>query len=1286
MRPHTPEDYRKLFAALNDLDIHPACILHLWSAEEFEARESSLSRAVTRGFFSLFHLSQSILETKPKDPVQLLYCYLCPPGVHQPQYSAVTAFAKTVGIETTKVVVRTVGLPDLARTADLLPEILFSRDAVSTVYRDGERRVERIGEMRWPAAEANLPLREKGVYLLTGGAGGLGGCLSEYLVGQVRARLAWIGRSPLDPAKKRQIERLEKAGGEVFFIRGDIAERKAAERMVAQAKERFGVIDGVVHAAGLIRDGYLFTKSPEDAAAVLAPKVFGTVFLDEATRSEPMDFFCLFSSISSVFGNAGQCDYAYANRFMDDYARRREAERKGGRRFGKTLSVNWPLWESGGMQVDPETRRHLSRSLGMELLREKTGLDLFPQFLAGDGSQVAVVCGDPDRLRVKLGIEMPEKGPAPETTRANRDRRLANALKADLKARISTIIRVDASEVDADEEIHTYGFDSISLTELANDINSGYRLEITPALFFEHPTINGLVDHFTNTYPKEMSSHFRIETGTPGQKTAPPRKPKRRLRPLTERASRGGEENGVAIIGMAGVMPGSEDLHRFWEHLESGTDLISQVPAERWRWEDWYGDPQEPGNRTLSKWGGFMTAVDRFDSLFFGISPREAELMDPQQRIFLELAWQVIEDAGYKPSDLAGSRTGLFVGVASRDYMDLVREHVKEIEPHASTGMSHSVLANRISYLLDLKGPSEPIDTACSSSLVAIHRAVEAIRSGSCDMAIAGGVNVMLTPTLTIGFDKAGMLSPDGRCKTFDAAADGYVRGEGAGAILLKPLDRAISDQDPVHAVIRGTAENHGGRSASLTAPNPSAQAKLLVEAYGKADIPLDTVGYIETHGTGTPIGDPIEINGLIKAFTELYARRGESLPEKELCGLGSVKTNIGHLETAAGIAGVIKTVLALQHRKLPASLHFRKLNPYIRLANTPFFVVAETRDWPLPPSDDGKARPRRAGVSSFGFGGANAHVIVEEFDDDRTKDSGTTAKAEPQVIVLSAKTEERLKAYAERIAEFFRIEKRKLKIENIAYTLQVGREAMAYRLALVADSALETSEKLTRYSAGEQGVEGLHTGRAVSVEDGQEAPFLHREAGLSPEETARRWVSGTEIDWRSYHTPPLPVRVSLPTYPFERIRHWVGDPAAGELEPPQPRKAPSDSLRGKTEAHLKEILAELLKLAVSGIDPEAPMESYGLDSILIARFNRKMESALGPLPRTLFFEHRNLRDLAGYLVQHHEQKLTDFFGMSMEAPASIPTRQRLKASTRPRSKTRSGSTAGENDIAVIGA
>ncbi|OQW99430.1 MAG: hypothetical protein BWK80_63010, partial [Desulfobacteraceae bacterium IS3] len=412
--------------------------------------------------------------------------------------------------------------------------------------------------------------------------------------------------------------------------------------------------------------------------------------------------------------------------------------------------------------------------------------------------------------------------------------------------------------------------------------------------------------------------------------------------------------------------------------------------------------------------GGFISDIDKFDPLFFNISPPEAELMDPQHRLFIETVWKAVEDAGYSASALSGKAIGVFAATEFNDYRNLllIRNN------HAAlmgTGNADAMLSNRISFLMNWHGPSETINTACSGSLVAVHRAVRSIRSGESEMAIAGGVSLMIDPATIITTAQLGVLSPDSRCKTFDQNANGYVKGEGVAVVLLKPLRKAVADHDRIYALIRGTAVYHGGKATSLTAPNSDAQAALLKAAYKDAGIPFDTVTYLELHGTGTKLGDPVEIEGIKKAYKECSEKTNQDRTRS--CGLGSVKTNIGHLEPAAGIAGMIKVILSMKNRKLPGTPNFKKLNPYIVLENTQFYVVEKSKDWERLTDAEGNPVPRRAGISSFGFGGAYSHAVLEEYEDEVRGEDLVSRTS--YLIPLSAKNEDRLRAYAKSLGDF---------------------------------------------------------------------------------------------------------------------------------------------------------------------------------------------------------------------------------------------------------------------------
>ena len=515
--------------------------------------------------------------------------------------------------------------------------------------------------------------------------------------------------------------------------------------------------------------------------------------------------------------------------------------------------------------------------------------------------------------------------------------------------------------------------------------------------------------------------------------------------------SAGDFNRDVAIVGMGCRFPGGANCPQaFWGQLEKGFNAITEAPASRPGFRDLFDpDPKKPG-RTYSRWGGFLDQVDMFDAHFFGVSPREAVHIDPQHRLLLELVWEACEDAGIPPSALAGSRTGVFIGLSARDYGDiqLYPQNRAAIGMHTSAGVACAIAANRISYLYDLRGPSVTVDTACSSALTAVHFACQSLHAGECTTALAGGVQILLTPEMTIGFSKASMLSPDGRCHAFDAAANGYVRGEGAGVVVLKPLRAALDDGDPIYAIIRATAINQDGHTVGMSVPSAAAQQAMIQEALSKAGIEARDVQYVEAHGTGTPIGDPLEARALGSVMSR---DRGEN----ERCAIGSVKTNIGHLEAASGVAGLIKTALALRHRRIPASLHFQKANPAIDLDAYRLRVVTALEPWPS------ANRPLIAGINSFGFGGANAHVVLQAAPEQA--DTRPAESAIPRLLAISAKTPEALKALASAYAN--RLQGAQLR--DICYTAAERRAHHDCRLAVVASSREDFAAYLSEFIAG---------------------------------------------------------------------------------------------------------------------------------------------------------------------------------------------------------------------------
>ncbi|WGV33690.1 SDR family NAD(P)-dependent oxidoreductase [Paenibacillus polymyxa] len=1118
---------------------------------------------------------QSIFREKPNGKVLI---QIAISGQEAQQlFSGLSGLLKTARLEHSKLVGQLIELgqdEDWGAIIDILKENSRSLEDVQIRYEKGTRWVSCWNEVHISQEAAGNPWKDGGVYLITGGAGGLGLIFAREITDKVhKAVLILTGRSTLDEGKRAEIKKMEALGARIIYRQVDVTQEQAVTDLIQEIQEEFGNINGIIHSAGVIRDNRILQKNSEEMLEVLAPKVLGTVNLDQASKNLPLDFFILFSSVAGGLGNQGQADYSAANAFMDAYAGYRNTLIASKQRQGQTLSINWPLWKEGGMRIDEETEKLVRQRTGMSGMSTSSGIQALYRGMIAGVDQVMVMEGNLAKMKKTMGLittpetRQPEKvtGISEASSESNVVPDLLDKVQAAMIQAVSKLLKVKLEDIDAHVEMSEYGFDSILLTQFTNNINHSYRLELTPDIFFEYTTIHDftryLVDEYDAVLGEQFAVHARTEPAV--QAVEDGREDSTRGRRQRFRFAGGNVLSNpqltqaapepIAIVGMSGVFPMARDVDEFWKNLEEGRDCITEIPEDRWDWKTYYGDPEQEANKTNIKWGGFIDGIYEFDPLFFGISPREAALMDPQQRLLMTYIWKAIEDAGIQAGSLSGTRTGIFVGTANSGYSGMIYQGNVGVEAYSSSGMAPSVGPNRMSYFLNIHGPSEPVETACSSSLVAIHRAVRAIEDGSCEMAIAGGVNVIITPELHISFNKAGMLCEDGRCKTFSNKANGYVRGEGAGMLFLKKLKDAEKDGDHIYGVIRGTAVNHGGRANSLTAPNPRAQADVLVNAYTKAGIDPRTVSYIEAHGTGTELGDPIEINGLKAAFKELYENtEGPGITESH-CGLGSVKTNIGHLELASGIAGVIKVLLQLKHKKLVKSLHCDAINPYIKLEGSPFYIVQEAQEWKPQRDTRGENILRRAGVSSFGFGGANAHLVIEEYiPGKQEQNSITLTTPKSAIVVLSAKSEGQLQEQAQLLlAAIGEHPFTDSSLVDIAYTLQVGREAMEERLAFVAGSLRELEEKLKGFVEGRDGIHGLYVGHDKrhreenrAREDGEGAgtaiDVLVSEGSYG--KIADLWVKGVVIDWALLYGEAKPNRISLPTYPFAKERYCITD------------------------------------------------------------------------------------------------------------------------------------------------
>ncbi len=596
-----------------------------------------------------------------------------------------------------------------------------------------------------------------------------------------------------------------------------------------------------------------------------------------------------------------------------------------------------------------------------------------------------------------------------------------------LTTHISERLGIVPAEVDIHEPFASYGLSSRDAVGLTGDLEDWLHVQLSPTLVWEFPNIEHLARHLTGLHEVAESN------GIP--------------EPV-----RGSEREAIAIVGLGCRFPGADDPDAFWRLLHDGLDAITEVPADRWENRTVRDVERAAGS---ARWGGFLRQVDQFDPQFFGISPREAARIDPQHRLLLEVAWEALENAGKPPDKLAGSATGVFIGISTNDYSRFQFENPDNLDAYAATGNAFSIAANRLSYFLDLKGPSLAIDTACSSSLVAVHLACQSLRLGECKMALAGGVNLILSPELTLAFSQARMMAADGRCKTFDALADGYVRGEGCGIVVLKRLSDALKEGDGILALVRGSAVNQDGRSNGLTAPHGPAQQAVIRQALENANVSPNQISYVEAHGTGTPLGDPIEVQSLWEVLRE------QRFPDNP-CAIGSVKTNIGHLEAAAGIAGLIKTALCLHHREIAPHLHLQRINSHIPLEKMALVIPTERQPWT---TNSGHCF---AGVSSFGFGGTNAHIVLEEAPVGARPEAEANIERPLHILSMSAPSESGLRELCSRYANHLEAHP-ELPAQHVCFTANTGRTHFGERLTVTGGNTEQLSAKLRAAMAGQK-------------------------------------------------------------------------------------------------------------------------------------------------------------------------------------------------------------------------
>ncbi|MCL4265828.1 MAG: SDR family NAD(P)-dependent oxidoreductase [Anaerolineae bacterium] len=1051
IRPDAPEDYVALCQALRTQKQIPQTVIHLWStglAAETAVGPARFAAARRIGFDSLVYGLQALSREKIRQPMEMVIVSsnaqpVTGTELFYPERTAVFGVCRAIVQECSTLTCRAIDLDADEAVADqaryLLAELDTPLTHLEVAYRQGER-YERTYQPA-PLAAGTPLLRPQGTYFITGGLGGVGLILAEHLARVYGARLALIGRSAL-PApetwdvwlethpesdhisrKIRQVQVLEALGAEVLLIQADVADVAQMTTAVTQTVAHFGPIHGVIHAAG-ISDLHAFNSveqiTPAQCDLHFWPKVQGLYALDAALAGQQPDFCLLFSSLSSVLGGLGFVAYTAANTFMDAFAHQKSRQETGVR----WLSVNWDTW-----RVRTGANEVVGKTVAAFEITPAEGVAAFERVLSHNvGPQLVHSTGELDaRLQQWLRLDKARgDGPKPALAATAVRPPLPTAYTAatdEIERQVMAVWQelLGIEQIGIDDNFFDLGGNSLIGITLIARLKEIFDAPIPVTALFEAPTINALARYLR---PAPEAGAARPQTN--------------RLAARRKQAAQTVGTQSIAIVGMSGRFPGAPTIDQLWCNLRDGKEAVTSFTAEELIAAG--VSPAEVNHPQYVRARPILADADLFDAAFFGFNPREAELTDPQHRLFLECAWEAMEQAGYEPKNYPGL-VGVYGGMGlsfyllgmARDPEFLRSLGAYEASYQLAVGNDKDSLTTAVSYKLNLKGPSFSVQTFCSTSLVAVHLACQSLLTGECDMALAGGVSVRVPVKSGYLAAEGGMESPDGHCRTFDARAAGTMFGDGVGVVLLKRLDDALEDGDTIYACIKGSAiNNDGSLKVGYAAPSVEGQAEVITAALEKAGVTADTIDYIEAHGTATPLGDPIEVAALTRAFRRTTQTTG-------YCAIGSIKTNIGHVDRAAGISGLIKTALALHHEQIPPSLHFESPNPEIDFASSPFFVNTRLLPWQR------NGHPRRAGVSSLGMGGTNVHVVLEE-----APVPTPPPPARPDhLLLLSARSETALAQMTANLAAWLR-QNPTANLADVAYTLQVGRTRFSHRRAIV--------------------------------------------------------------------------------------------------------------------------------------------------------------------------------------------------------------------------------------------
>lgn len=1060
INPTDHNDYVRLVSELSTNSKLNYNILHFWSIDD----ENEECKAFDLGYYSLIYLAKAITKQSIFNRLQLTVVTSNMMKVSEedkinPAKRTVIAVAKVLPQECSNISCQCVDISINEITNlendkiinQLIFEIKSMLNGQVVAYRNYNRLVlnyeklynDQLQEaLKIDLDKPTFVLKEKGVYVITGGTGDIGLTMAEYLTKSVRARLVLISRTGLPDRKEwekhlennnespigskiKQIIRLEELGAEVYVFSADVSDEITMNKCIDSVESQFGVVNGVLHAAGIVRVKSGLTPieriSTNECEEQFLPKIQGAIVLEKVLRNRNIDFCIMISSLAPILGGLGHVAYAAANIYMDAFVEKINTEGNN-----KWISVNWAEWTNPNKTF---VKHPIGKNIEKLELTKEEGIKSLQCVLSMLTVNRLVISTGDLQSRINQWVNIKEF--------EDRDNEIKS--KSFMQQEFgyghqSKLTKVDIEKIISDIWMEFYGVDNVGTEEnffdlgatsldfihINSKIGKTLKRHIPLEVMFEYPTIKSLAQY---------------------------------LSPNEELILSGGEKNenfknqsttgNVAVIGINGRFPGAKDINEFWDNLINGVESIKFFTDEELKASGISKDTYENKNYVKAK--GYLDDLECFDAEFFNYSAKDAELMDPQIRIFHECVWGALEDSGYNPEIYKGS-IGLYAGATPNLYWEVMAQMSQNCDSagqfEASLLYDKDSLTTQVSYKLNLKGPSVTLFTGCSTSLVAIDTAYQALLLGKCDMAIAGGVSVTLPLKSGYMYQSGMILSADGHIRSFDEKASGMVFGDGVAAVVLKKLEDAIKDGDSIYAVIKGSAVNNdGSMKVGYTAPGVRGQVDVIKSAHNMAKVNPETITYVETHGTATKLGDTVEIKALKQAF---------NTEKTGFCKIGTLKSNLGHMVCASGVGGFIKTVLALKYKKIPPSLNYETPNLEINFNDSPFIVNTKLSDWNI------EGNPLRAGVSSFGIGGTNAHVVLEEAPVLKS----SLRKRHWKMLMLSAKTEQALEKMTENLVQHL-VKNPDINLSDVCYTLQQGRKKFKYRRTLLAEEVEDAIENL---------------------------------------------------------------------------------------------------------------------------------------------------------------------------------------------------------------------------------